>query len=75
MRFFVFMRLIVNGENFETSKAGTVEELLKEFRIEPVRVAVEVNMAVIKKSDYGIYKLNDGDKVEIVNFVGGGSEK
>lgn len=72
MRFFVFMRLIVNGENFETSKAGTVEELLKEFRIEPVRVAVEVNMVVIKKSDYATYKLNDGDKVEIVNFVGGG---
>ena len=67
MRFFVFMRLIVNGENFETSKAGTVEELLKEFRIEPVRVAVEVNMVVIKKSDYATYKLNDGDKVEIVN--------
>lgn len=66
------MKLIVNGEKFETSKAGTVEDLLKEFRIEPVRVAVEVNMAVIKKSDYGICKLNDGDKVEIVNFVGGG---
>jgi sulfur carrier protein len=66
------MRLIVNGEIYETSKAGNVEELLREFRIEPVRVAVEVNMSVIKKSDYGIHTLNDGDKVEIVNFVGGG---
>lgn len=66
------MKLTVNGEIYETSKAGTVEELLKEFRIEPVKVAVEVNMVVIKKTDYGICKLNYGDKVEIVNFVGGG---
>lgn len=72
MRFFVFMRLTVNGETFETSSAGTILELFNELRIEPGRVAVEVNLSIIKKSDYSTFRLNEGDKVEIVNFVGGG---
>jgi len=66
------MKLTVNGENFETSNAGTVLELLRELRLEPGRVAVEVNLSIIKKVEYENYRLNDGDKVEIVNFVGGG---
>jgi sulfur carrier protein len=66
------MRLIVNGEIFETSNAGTIMELLNELRIEPGQVAVEVNLSIIKKADYPTFGLNDGDKVEIVNFVGGG---
>jgi len=66
------MRLTVNGEIFETSKAGTIMELLNELRIEPGQVAVEVNLSIIKKADYSTFRLNDGDKVEIVNFVGGG---
>jgi sulfur carrier protein len=66
------MRLIVNGEIFKTSNAGTIMELLNELRIEPGQVAVEVNLSIIKKADYSTFRLNDGDKVEIVNFVGGG---
>jgi sulfur carrier protein len=66
------MRLIVNGEIFETSNAGTIMELLNELRIEPGQVAVEINLSIIKKADYSTFGLNDGDKIEIVNFVGGG---
>jgi len=65
------MRLIINGENFDSS-AGTLKELLSELKIESGRVAVEVNLSIVKKADYESYKLKDGDKVEIVNFVGGG---
>ena len=72
MRFFVFMRLTVNGEIFETSGSATITELLNELKIEPGRVAVEINQSIIKKADYSKFKLYDGDKVEIVNFVGGG---
>lgn len=72
MRFLFFMRLIVNGEIFETSNAGTIMKLLNELRIEPGQVAVEVNLSIIKKADYSTFRLNDGDKIEIVNFVGGG---
>lgn len=65
------MRLIVNGEKFD-SNALTVKELLNELNIESGRVAVEVNLTIIKKSDYESHRLNEGDSVEIVNFVGGG---
>jgi thiamine biosynthesis protein ThiS len=66
------MRFTVNGEIMEKSNAGTLTDLLNELRIEPGRVAVEINLSIIKKADYSTFRLKDGDKVEIVNFVGGG---
>ncbi len=66
------MRLTVNGEIMEKTNAGTIMELLNELQIGPGQVAVEVNLSIIKKADYSTFRLNDGDKVEIVNFVGGG---
>ena len=72
MRFFIFMKLTVNGEAFETEKAGTIRELLGELHMEPDRVAVEVNLSIVRKSDYSTLTLHDGDSIEIVNFVGGG---
>jgi sulfur carrier protein len=57
------MRFTVNGK---------IMELLNELLIEPGQVAVEVNLSIIKKTDYSTFRLKDGDKVKIVNFVGGG---
>ena len=72
MRFFVFMRLTINGETVEEVKAETVDELLEELKFQAGRVAVEVNLAIVRKADYGSFRLREGDTVEIVNFVGGG---
>ena len=72
MRFFIFMRFILTGEAFETEKAGTIRGLLDELNMEPERVAVEVNLSIVRKSDYSTFTLHDGDSIEIVNFVGGG---
>jgi sulfur carrier protein len=72
MRFFVFMRLKINGETVEVVKAETVGELLDELKFRTGGVAVEVNLAIVRKADYGSFILHDGDTVEIVNFVGGG---
>jgi thiamine biosynthesis protein ThiS len=66
------MILIINGETLEISNVETLQELLKELQIEPGRVAVEINLSVVRKADYSTCKLNDGDRVEIVNFIGGG---
>jgi sulfur carrier protein len=66
------MRLTVNGEILETTEDSTVVELLNKLSIEPSRVAVEVNLSIIKKTDYSTFRLNEGDNVEIINFVGGG---
>lgn len=66
------MKLTINGETVDNIKAGTVSELLGELKIVQGRVAVEVNLSVIKKTEHETFRLKDGDIVEIVNFVGGG---
>jgi thiamine biosynthesis protein ThiS len=66
------MKLIVNGELFETSKSGTIPDLLEELGIEPGRVAIEVNLTIVRKADYAKFRLHEGDRIEVVNFVGGG---
>jgi len=72
MRFFVFMRMIVNGETLEMSNVETLQDLLSELQIDPARVIVEINLSIVRKSEYPTFRLRAGDKVEIVNFVGGG---
>ena len=66
------MKLMINGNETELSDNLSVSGLLKNLEIEPARVAVEVNLNIIKKNDFQNCVLKDGDKVEIVNFVGGG---
>lgn len=66
------MKLTLNGEISEFQDGTTVAGLLDNMRIEPARVAVEVNTEIVKKKDFQECVLRDGDAVEIVNFVGGG---
>lgn len=65
------MKLKVNGEDYETGKE-TVLQLLEEMGIAAGRVAVEVNLKVLRRAELSDYRLSEGDVVEIVNFVGGG---
>jgi sulfur carrier protein len=65
------MIIRVNGKEHIT-KAVTISQLLGELDIMSERVAVEVNLRIIKKINFDNYRLNEGDVVEIVNFVGGG---
>ena len=66
------MKLTINGNKTEYGESLTVAGLLEKLEIAPARVAVEVNLAIVKKAEYGEHELKDGDSVEIVNFVGGG---
>jgi sulfur carrier protein len=65
------MNIRINGEERQTD-TKTVGELLTELGIMPARVAVEVNLKIIKKADYESCVVKEGDTIEIVNFVGGG---
>jgi sulfur carrier protein len=65
------MNIKINGEGRQTEKKMLME-LLDELNIAPARVAIEVNLKIIRKADYPSYELKEGDEVEIVNFVGGG---
>lgn len=63
--------LFLNGKTHQTS-AATVSELVKELALDPARIALERNGEIVRKTLYGETPLNDGDKIEIVHFVGGG---
>ncbi len=66
------MKLKINGNETDVKDGLSVSGLLDELKIEPGRVAVEVNMVIIKKVNYEESFLKEDDVVEIVNFVGGG---
>ena len=66
------MTITLNGDPFDLSGPVTVAELLASLDIDARRVAVEHNLVVIKRAAFDATLLNEGDSVEIVNFVGGG---
>ena len=66
------MKLKLNGTISEHREGITVAELLESLKIRPEGIAVEVNLEIVRKQDHLKRKLNDGDSLEIVNFVGGG---
>lgn len=68
------MRLKVNGEEYTTGK-DTVTQLLKELDIIPERVAVEVNLKIIRRADFDSCRLKEGDSIEVISFVGGGQQE
>jgi thiamine biosynthesis protein ThiS len=63
----------LNGDPYELVGPMTVAELLAHLEIDPRRVAVEHNEVVVKRTAFGGIRVQDGDQIEIVNFVGGGS--
>ena len=66
------MTIILNGDTHELAAPVSIGELLRRLDIDERRVAVELNLAVVKKAAYDSSLVKDGDEVEIVNFVGGG---
>jgi thiamine biosynthesis protein ThiS len=66
------MELIVNGKTMQIGPA-TIRSLLVKLEIDPTSVAVERNLEIVPKKMYESLHLHDGDRIEIVHFVGGGS--
>ena len=66
------MRLTVNGEMRDAPDKATLADLLASLGIEGRRVAVERNLEIAPKSLWGEIVLAEGDRLEIVTFVGGG---
>lgn len=66
------MRLTVNGEMREAPDKATIADLLASLEIEGRRVAVERNREIAPRSGWETTRLADGDRIEIVQFVGGG---
>ncbi len=65
------MKLIVNGED-KITQSKTVQNLIDELGINEKIMAAAVNMDVVKKENWNSFQLNENDKVEFLQFVGGG---
>ena len=65
------MRIQVNGELREVG-AATVLALVEELGLDVCKVAVERNLEIVPKSLHGATPLAEGDRIEVVQFVGGG---
>jgi len=65
------MRIQVNGEPFDTS-AATVLALVEALGLDVRKVAVERNLEIVPKSLHGATPVAEGDRIEVVQFVGGG---
>ena len=68
------MRLTINGEDKIYDETLTVEMLLGKIGLDSKKVAIERNLEIVPKSAYTQINLTDGDRLEIVHFIGGGSD-
>ena len=62
----------VNGEARQLPTGSTISDLLRELALDRARIAVEHNRRVVPRAEHAAARLNHGDAVEIVTFVGGG---
>lgn len=67
------MKITLNGEPHEVPGPLSVSALLASLKIDARRVAVEHNLKVLKRATFAEVEVREGDEIEIVNFVGGGS--
>jgi thiamine biosynthesis protein ThiS len=67
------VKITLNGDALDVAAPLTVGGLLAQLDIDPRRVAIEQNLVVLKRDAYDRATIAEGDEIEIVNFVGGGS--
>ncbi len=66
------MTIIVNGNERTIEEGATLLELLKKLDLEGKVMAAAVNMEIVKQDQWDVHKLVDSDKLELLDFVGGG---
>ena len=66
------MRLIVNGEEKNFENNSSLKEIIVNLQIEDKVMAAAVNMDVVKKDDWDNFIPKENDKIELLQFVGGG---
>ena len=66
------MNLIINGQNKEFEDDKTLQDILNELSLDGKVMAAAVNMDIVKQDKWSEFRLKDGDKLELLDFVGGG---
>ncbi len=68
------IQIQVNGEAKPWHSGATVADLFQDLEIKTERVAVELNLEILDRAAFAQRSLKDGDRVEILSFIGGGGE-
>ncbi|MGE4511601.1 MAG: sulfur carrier protein ThiS [Sulfurimonadaceae bacterium] len=66
------MKVIINGTQKEIQQEQTLLELLAELGLSDKVMAAAVNMQIVKQNEWQTFRLQEGDKLELLDFVGGG---
>ena len=66
------MKVFVNGDSRDLSGTPSLAELITQLDLPAARIAVELNREVVRRADWSSTILKEGDRIEIVHFVGGG---
>jgi thiamine biosynthesis protein ThiS len=66
------MTVTLNGEERTCHESSTIADLVNELGLGKRRIAVEVNRDILPRDEYVTYRIQPGDHIEIVHFVGGG---
>ena len=64
----------VNGESRQVADGISLSDLVADLALAPERIAIECNRQVVRRGEWSETTLADGDRIEIVHFVGGGAE-
>jgi thiamine biosynthesis protein ThiS len=64
----------INGESRDVQDSITLSELILQLALAPERLAVELNHRVVRRTDWQQTTITEGDRIEIVHFVGGGNK-
>ncbi len=66
------MQIIINGEDKQFDDNFSLQEIITSLKIEDKVMAAAINMEIVKKDEWKTYIPNDNDKLELLQFVGGG---
>ena len=69
------LKITFNGDFLELDGPLAVDQLLAALEIDARRVAVEHNLQILRRAAYGSTMVRDGDRIEVVNAVGGGEPR
>ena len=69
------MIILVNGNHTDIADDSGISDLIKLLGLDSQRVAVELNRRIVRRADWDSTTISEGDKVEIVHFVGGGEKE
>tara|TARA_Y100000816_G_scaffold264703_1_gene224010 strand:+ start:227 stop:472 length:246 start_codon:yes stop_codon:yes gene_type:complete len=68
----IMAKIQLNGKKIKISKGLNISSLLRKYKLNEKKIAIELNGAILPKNHYVQKKLKDNDKIEIVQFIGGG---